>query len=80
VDGYLSPLHYLHMHYAGQQYVGVARFTLTAVDNRAANIVTYRDIERASVDFYASVRNLYRQRRQHQVEDSNATTTELPDF
>jgi phospholipid-binding lipoprotein MlaA len=80
VDGFFSPLYYWNVRYTGRQYVGLARFALAAVDNRAANIVTYRDIERASVDFYATVRDLYRQRRQHAVEDSNATTAELPDF
>jgi ABC-type transporter lipoprotein component MlaA len=42
--------------------------------------VTYRDIERASVDFYATMRDYYYQRRQRQVEDRTTATTELPDF
>jgi phospholipid-binding lipoprotein MlaA len=80
VDGFFSPLYYWHVHYTGGQYVGLIRAAVGGLDNRAANIVSYGDIERSSVDFYATVRDLYRQQRQHQVEDSNATTTELPDF
>ena len=50
-------------------YVGLVKSSLGSVDNRSANIVTYRDIERASVDFYATMRAYYRQRRERQVED-----------
>jgi ABC-type transporter lipoprotein component MlaA len=32
------------------------------------------------VDFYATMRDYYRQRRQRQVEDTSAPTSELPDF
>ena len=81
VDGFFSPLYYWHVRYTGRQYVGLVRAAIGAVDLRAANIVTYRDIERASVDFYATMRDLYHQRRQHLVEDNAASTAaELPDF
>jgi phospholipid-binding lipoprotein MlaA len=78
VDGYFSPLHFLH--YSGSTYVGLVHSTLGSVDNRSANIVTFRDIERASVDYYATMRDYYRQRRERQVEDKAVQTTELPDF
>jgi phospholipid-binding lipoprotein MlaA len=80
VDGFFSPLYYMHIQYAGKQYVGLVKSTIGSVDNRAQNIVTYRDIERASVDFYATMRDYYRQRRERQVEDTSAPTAELPDF
>ena len=60
VDGYFSPLHFVH--YTGSTYVGLVKSSLGSVDNRSANIVTYRDIERASVDYYATMRAYYRQR------------------
>src|SRR3984885_2663202 len=80
IDGFFSPLYYMHVQYTGKQYVGLVKSTIGSVDNRAQNIVTYRDIERASVDFYATMRDYYRQRRQRQVEDKLAPTAELPDF
>ncbi len=80
VDGFFSPLYYFHVQYTGKQYVGLVKSTIGSVDNRAQNIVTYRDIERASVDFYATMRDYYRQRRQRQVEDKSVPTAELPDF
>ena len=78
VDGYFSPLHFLH--YTGSSYVGFVHSTLGSVDNRSANIVTFQDIERASVDYYATMRDYYRQRREREVEDKAVQTTELPDF
>jgi phospholipid-binding lipoprotein MlaA len=80
VDGFFSPLYYIHVQYSGKQYVGLIKSTIGSVDNRSQNIITYRDIERASVDFYATMRDYYRQRRQRQVEDTNSPTAELPDF
>jgi phospholipid-binding lipoprotein MlaA len=80
VDGFFSPLYYIHIQYSGKQYVGLIKSTIGSVDNRSQNIVTYRDIERASVDFYATMRDYYRQRRMRQVEDTNSPTAELPDF
>ena len=78
VDGYFSPLRFVH--YSGSNYVGLVKSSLGSVDNRSANIVTYRDIERASVDYYATMRAYYRQRRERQVEDRAVQTAELPDF
>jgi phospholipid-binding lipoprotein MlaA len=80
IDGFFSPLYYWHVDYTGHQYVGLVKSTVSAVDSRSRNIVTYRDIERASVDFYATMRDLYQQRRQRLIEDKSAPTAELPDF
>ena len=68
------------MQFTGKQYVGLVKSTIGSVDNRANNIVTYQDIERASVDFYATMRAYYRQRRERQIEDTPIPTADLPDF
>ncbi len=78
IDGFASPLRYVR--YDGNAYVGLVKSSLGSMDNRAANIITYRDIERASVDFYATMRTYYLQRRARQVEDRAVVTAELPDF
>ncbi len=78
VDGFFSPLYYVR--YSGRQYVGLVKSSLGSVSNRSANIVTYRDIERASVDYYATMRAYYLQRRARQIEETNVQTAELPDF
>ncbi|HWX90966.1 MAG TPA: VacJ family lipoprotein, partial [Rhizomicrobium sp.] len=78
LDGYATPLRYVR--YDGNQYVGWMKSTLGSMDNRASNIVTYRDIERASVDYYATMRTLYLERRARLIEDRSVRTAELPDF
>ena len=59
---------------------GWMKSTLGSMDNRATNLVTYRDIERASVDYYATMRTLYLERRARLIEDRPVRTAELPDF
>src|SRR5581483_2489027 len=55
IDGFFNPVYYLHVQFTGKQYVGLLKSALGSIDNRANNIVTYRDIERNSVDFYATM-------------------------
>jgi phospholipid-binding lipoprotein MlaA len=78
LDGYATPLRYVR--YDGHEYVGWMKSTLSSMDNRASNIVTYRDIERASVDYYATMRTLYLERRARLIEDRSVQTAGLPDF
>jgi phospholipid-binding lipoprotein MlaA len=78
VDGYATPLRYVR--YDGREYVGWMKSTISSMDNRATNLVTYRDIERASVDYYATMRTLYLERRARLIEDRSVRTAELPDF
>lgn len=78
IDGYATPLRYVR--YDGRNYVGLMKSTLGSMDNRATNLVTLRDIERASVDYYATVRTLYLERRARLIENQPVRTAELPDF
>jgi phospholipid-binding lipoprotein MlaA len=78
IDGYVSPLHYVH--YSGNNYVGLMKSTLGSMDNRSNNIVTFHDIQRTSVDYYATMRTLYMERRARLIEESPVRTAELPDF
>ena len=78
LDGFVTPLHFVR--YDGSNYVGLMKSTLGSMDNRSANLVTYEDIERASVDYYATMRTLYTERRARLVEDRTVRTASLPDF
>jgi phospholipid-binding lipoprotein MlaA len=49
--------------------------TLTAVDFRAKNIDTLENLEKNSMDFYASVRSLYLQNRQRKILNTKPTAT-----
>jgi phospholipid-binding lipoprotein MlaA len=79
VDGFFSPLRYVG-HYDGRPYVGLFKNVIGTVDNRSRNIDAYRDIERNSVDYYATMRSNYLQRRARQIEQKSVMTAELPDF
>ena len=51
----------------------VATKVLTGVDFRAKNLETIENLEKNSLDFYASVRSLYLQDRQRKILNKNAT-------
>jgi len=78
IDGFATPLRYVR--YDGRNYVGLMKSTLGSMDNRSANLASLRDIERASVDYYATTRTLYMERRARLIEDRPVRTAELPDF
>jgi len=78
IDGYAAPLHYVH--YDGNHYVGWMNSTLGSMDVRSRNIGAYEDIERASVDYYATMRTLFLERRARLIEDRAVRTAKLPDF
>ena len=46
----------------------------TGVDFRAKNLDSFENLEKNSIDFYASVRSLYLQDRQQKIANSNAIT------
>src|SRR5204863_9675488 len=52
----------------GRNYVGWMKSTVGSMENRATNLVTYQDIERASVDYYATMRTLYLRSEEHTSE------------
>jgi phospholipid-binding lipoprotein MlaA len=78
LDGYATPLRYVR--YDGRNYVGLMKSTLGSMDNRAANLASLHDIDRASVDYYATIRTQYLERRARGIENRAVRTAELPDF
>lgn len=75
----LDPTNYIHFkqHFwwdAGRQY-------LNFLDLRSQSFEALQGIERSSVDYYASLRNLYRQARQAEIRNgAPAQAMDLPDF
>ena len=47
---------------------------LTGIDFRAKNIDSFENLEKNSMDFYASVKSLYLQNRQKKIANSNSIT------
>ena len=65
-DGFADPANIV----AGNHhlfYATVARAGTDGIDERSRNIETLADIEKTSLDFYATIRSLYRQRRAAQI-------------
>ena len=61
-------------------YYLLARGALNVLDERAANVDTVEQIERSSIDFYASTRSLYRQNRAAQINNGKTPGGDLPNF
>lgn len=78
VDNFLDPLTYVHM--GSKSYLRYVRAGLDAVDLRERNIETLDDIERTSVDYYASIRSLYRQTRNNEISNGKTNVEDLPNF
>ena len=51
----------------------------SGIDFRAKNIDSFNNLEKNSMDFYASVRSLYLQDRQRKIQNSKATTETMDD-
>jgi phospholipid-binding lipoprotein MlaA len=79
VDRGLDPLTYVNWGDDDLEYVPIARTVLNVIDLRSRNIETLDDIERSSVDYYASIRSLYRQSRADAIRNG-APSPDLPDF
>jgi phospholipid-binding lipoprotein MlaA len=72
VDSFIDPADY----FAGKHdiwYAPISRAVVAGIDLRARNIEALADIEKTSLDYYATIRSLYRQRRAAEArhEDSN---------
>ena len=57
------------------------RYYFTLLDLRGQTYSTVQGIQRGSVDYYASLRSLYRQIRNSEIRNGrSAATQDLPDF
>lgn len=72
-DGFLDPMEYYFAN-TDQQYWSAVRFVVDGIDKRAQNLGVLDEIQRTSLDFYATIRSLYRQRRIDEI--NNGKTPE----
>lgn len=68
--------------YAADGDIGIAfaSYAIDGIDLRAANLGIFDEIERSSVDFYATVRSLYRQNRKSEIANGVTDIDDLPDI
>jgi len=72
VDGLIDPVSYA-FGYFDIGYGPPARSVLNALDSRSRAIDTLDDIRRTSIDYYASLRSLYRQKREDDIANGRGT-------
>jgi phospholipid-binding lipoprotein MlaA len=78
-DIFLDPVSYVIP--SGQRfYFSLSRFLATGVDRRSRTIEAIDEIERTSIDFYVTVRSLYRQQRRAAIMNGDAGDTPAPDL
>ena len=78
VDVAFDPLTYAQFH--GSDTWMVVRFGMGVLDSRASQLDAVETIERSSIDFYATTRNLYRQSRNAKINEGKAGTDDLPNL
>ena len=58
----------------------LARTVIKGIDTRSRTIETFDEIERGSIDFYATVRSLYRQYRASEIANGRGPMNPLPEM
>ncbi|MFO1247143.1 MAG: VacJ family lipoprotein [Alphaproteobacteria bacterium] len=81
VDGVFDPLSYARFH--GRNMLQLSRSATRILDTVDQRRDEFETIERTSVDFYATTRNLYRQNRNAKIrggDDGDSPVVNLPDL
>jgi phospholipid-binding lipoprotein MlaA len=79
-DYYLDPVA-RYFDNVDRGHLSWVRAGVRAVDTRSRNIETLDDIERSAIDYYATIRSLYRQRRKDEIMNGrNDGTVPMPEI
>jgi len=76
VDTFLNPITYISV-VSNVDNVGLAVGGATLLDTRARNLQTLDQVREGSLDFYATLRSLYRQSRNDEIRNGAVQTEEL---
>lgn len=77
VDWYIDPVNIIARE-NDKNYVGFWRWAFDGLDKRSRAIETLDDIEKNSIDFYATIRSLYRQSRKSKILKGATDPSQLP--
>lgn len=78
IDSYFVPTRYFA--YSGKADISLGLSGLSLLDQRSQNVSILRDIERSSVDYYATTRSIYLQRREARIHDGAPAVDNLPNY
>jgi phospholipid-binding lipoprotein MlaA len=73
VDMLFDPLTYIGI-FGGVDNIGLAAAVVDGLDTRARNLKTLDEIRKGSLDYYATIRSLYRQRRNDEINNGESPT------
>lgn len=76
VDLALDPLNWVFMNNDWEE-IGYGLKAVDLIDDRARSGPAIEDVEASSIDFYAAIRNLYRQRRAAAIENKDSGPSDL---
>jgi len=79
VNFYINPIIYVVPN-KNRRGFSIARTVVRGIDTRARSIETFDEIERGSIDFYATVRSLYRQYRASEIANGRGPENPLPEM
>jgi phospholipid-binding lipoprotein MlaA len=79
-DAYLDPFRYIARRQDYPDYVTVGRTVVDGVDKRSRNLESVDEIQRESVDYYASLRSLFRQNRAAELRGGPTAPLPAPDL
>lgn len=77
IDWGIDPVNIIARH-NDQNYVGFWRWAFDGLDRRSRSIETLDEIEKNSIDFYATIRSLYRQNRKSLILKGATDPSQLP--
>lgn len=72
IDGLADPVN-LALSAYGVGYLTTVRGAVSGIDTRSRNLETIDQLEKSSVDFYATIRSIYRQRRENEISKNDPT-------
>lgn len=78
VDMLFDPLTYIGI-FGGVDNIGLGAAVLDGMDTRARNLKTLDEIRKGSLDYYATIRSLYRQRRADEINNGETPTEGVGD-
>jgi phospholipid-binding lipoprotein MlaA len=78
VDMYIDPFRYVPAHYTYPAAFTTGRIVVDGVDQRERNLDSLDVIQRDSIDYYASLRSLYRQNREAELRGEKTSSTLPP--
>lgn len=78
-DYFVDPVNYAARE-NGIEEVGIYRGVVSGIDSRSRSIEALDEIEKNAIDFYATVRSLYRQHRTNLILNGASNPTQLPNM